>query len=156
MNKTFAIILTVLVVAACRTQDVSSGVAVIEWNMYSVSEYCGGAEPTEDLLKELETPKPFSDTLYLHKPEDFERKDSSIVVIFKKGTAKLIGVPPGEYVVFAGPIVNKDSVMNLSEYLDCKIMTNNMPVYQVLIPGTSSTITDTIMLRCDPCLPPME
>ena len=39
----------------------------------STSDYCGGANPNDELIEELNTPKPFNGTIYIHK--DPERRD---------------------------------------------------------------------------------
>jgi len=80
MKKVVLLSLISIAMLSCKTQLVERS---IKFNITSTSDYCGGANPPEELIADLQNPKPFTGTLYIHK--DNGRVDEGVALDFKEG-----------------------------------------------------------------------
>ncbi|MGB0849938.1 MAG: hypothetical protein ACPGTP_01720, partial [Bacteroidia bacterium] len=67
MKNILIAILLPLTMVACKSKMKNKSVTL---NVQSTEDYCGGAYPPDDLIKDLRTPKAYAGKLYLHSTAD--------------------------------------------------------------------------------------
>lgn len=165
MKFTIALFSTLLFIS-CKTASLDRS---IKFNLTSTSDYCGGAMPDQSIIDDLNTPKPFNGTLYIHI--DPERKDKGIAQEFKNGKASISGLVNGEYLLFEYPAINIEELENNKESEDneementgsnglmkseCKLMKNFQVLEGITIDQETKEISINIHLTCDPCGEPL-
>ena len=125
----------------------------------STSDYCGGANPNDELIEELNTPKPFNGTIYIHR--DPERRDKGIKKRFVNGKAtistRIMGITDLE--LFQYPAIDFKKIENNESGAimkdDCRIQKNFQPVGVIIVDPETEEVSLDIHLTCDPCSEPM-
>lgn len=147
--------LALLIISSCKnnTQQLSS--ESIKFQISSVSDYCGGAAPTDEVMQELQTPKPYEAVLYIHAATDARREGQFLELELRKGFASTVSLAAGDYVAYNKPVYQIDSSQSDWGAEMCKYEQSFMPLFNFKINGPSELVTDTCMLQCDPCVPPM-
>ncbi|MDG1720879.1 MAG: hypothetical protein P8I31_06465 [Bacteroidia bacterium] len=153
-------LITTLFFVSCKSTSIDRS---IKFNLTNTSDYCGGAMPNEDLIDDLNTPKPFNGVIYIHK--DPERKDKGIAQKFKNGKASISGLVNGEYLLFEHPAIdieelekNDKTENNQPQGImesECKFMKNFQVLEVVSIDQETKDVSINIHLSCDPCNEPM-
>lgn len=145
----------VTIFISCKNKKIAAEQQnAIQFRIYYIEEYCGGAEPTEEIMEQMMQPKPYSDSLYIHKIEDANREEIAVKIRLKKGEGSLLSLPPGHYNAFNTPIHSIDSASEDMGKEQCYFMQSRMPFFSFKIEGANAMITDTLMKSCDPCIPP--
>ena len=141
----------ILLICSCGNRNQAN---VIEFEIYTTSQYCGGAAPSDEVLADLKEPKPSNDTLYIRR--NFEDSDG-IPLILKNGKGKLTGLTEGGYFVYRFP-KSKIEMLEMSPDPDagCLMSYYNNPSFSFTIEPETNIVKDTFILECNPCVPPAE
>jgi hypothetical protein len=145
-----------LFLLACKNNQ--SGIQntnAIQFDIYYTEQYCGGAAPPDELMEELHTPKPYSDTIYIHEIKDARREAASLKIRLKKGKGDLPYLANGVYVAYKAPVYQIDSSSSDFGRENCYYESSFMPFFTFTISEPNQFITDTVNIQCDPCVPPM-
>jgi hypothetical protein len=160
VKKILIALLATSTLFACKSAKKGNSV---KFEIAVTSDYCGGAAPSDELIKELKTPKPYTGVLYIHN--DTQREDDGIKLKFNKGTATVTGLNPGQYfgfmdkkidfksdptVVAVRPKKRSDTIIDTN----CLEEHNTTPNYTFSLEESTTQKSDTIHKRCNPCIPP--
>ena len=110
------------------------------------------------MIADLETPKWYNGTLYIH--ENKERNDHGISVLFEEGQANISGIAEGTYYVYRHPKMNIDSLYEatIKNYpmidLNCLQDWQNKSLMSFTISKKIKYVSDTLYFECNPCEPP--
>lgn len=152
MRIGYVLIFSFLLFAACKSKQADNSISV---DVKYTEEYCGGTEPTEQMIQDLETPKPYTGIIYLHQDNDPFRKNEGIKVNIANGQAKLLGIPTGCYLGFTTSKELENSEEIPAELLECYKETNSIPQFMWTIFDDTRSLEALVIKRCDPCSPPM-
>lgn len=159
MQRNVILILLIVSVSAssCFLRKKKNKDAVL-MRFLKMEEYCGGAAPAPDMMKELMTPKPFSDTtLYLYQMDAGESAAPIVVKTNRKGEASMV-VPPGHYTVMLFPRSKMEELLSSKEFegvdQNCLKDFFMQGVHDIPIPEGMLEIEVPVLIRCNPCLPP--
>ena len=151
MNKTILIGLLAIIFSACGSKTIVRKVPLkITYN----EEYCGGTEPTEEMVEQLSTYKAYNGPIYLHSDVDVQRKEEPIIVNVVNGNADLIGLSAGCYFAFHQPLLQVDSTTQDPEMVKCQNMARMNPFLLINIYDYTEPIEGQFTVICDPCSPP--
>lgn len=153
-NILTALALTLFFVACKSNKVQTDNQDAIQFNIYFIEEYCGGAEPTEEIMESFRTPKPLNDTLYIHKMQDGFREETPVKVNMKKGHGSLLSLPPGIYNAFTQAVYTIDSSSEDMAMQQCRFEQSRMPFFTFKVEEAKAVISDTLNRNCDPCEPP--
>ena len=154
--KFISLLITTILFVSCKTSQFNRTVKI---NIMSTSDYCGGANPNDELIEELNTPKPFNGTIYIHK--DPERRDKAITKRFVNGKAtistRIMGIT--DLGLFQYPAINLKKIENNESGAimknDCRIEKNFQPLGMIIVDPETKEVSLDIHLTCDPCSEPM-
>ncbi|MFY0643595.1 MAG: hypothetical protein JXR19_03945 [Bacteroidia bacterium] len=118
-------------------------------------EYCGGTEPSEEMLEQLNTFKPYTGPIYLHSDIDQQRKDKPIIVDIKNGNAELQGLSAGCYFAYSQPMLIADSTSLDPNLIECQNMNRMNPFLIINIYDYTEMVEGSFTITCDPCSPPV-
>lgn len=152
MKNTLLITLTLLIFS-CK---VPLAKRTIKLNIQSTSEYCEGAKPTEEILADYNTPKPYTGSIYLH--QDPDRNDAGIAVIFSNGKAEVSGLVEGDYLMFEYPKADfekfKQNPTISADQIHCAVLRSQQMLGDFSVDEKTKEVTQQIKLACDPCSEP--
>ena len=128
---------------------------VIKFNIQHTKAYCGGAAPSEEMLLEYRTPRPYSGSVYVHGSS--LREDQGTEIKLVDGQALQAGFSKGEYFIFRNPKLDLSQEIQLKkgQTIECLKIENNKILAQFSIDSKTTEISDTIHLGCNPCEEPM-
>lgn len=176
MKKLSFVILSLVVLSSCANRLTKRQIV---FDFKYTEDYCGGAYPDEEILKELATPKDFTKKLYL--TDNPKREGANFELNFdNKGLAKRSGFAVGTYYLYMAPKLNIDSVMMAFEKIAepepqpivigeeesepqpiemlinprCVLKQNYTPIATFEVKKSTRKLQDTLKIVCDPCLPP--
>ena len=124
----------------------------------STESYCGGANPPDELLEKLRTPKPYTGKIYLNSSA--ERSNGEIEIDIVDGEFTFLEVKIGAYHLFRYPKYTEatkatsDQTERIDSNPDCKKERSLKSLGQIDITAESEEVEATIHLLCDPCIPP--
>lgn len=134
----------------------------IKLEVTATKDYCGGANPAEEMLEELKKPQPYSGTLYLHNNK--ARQDDGIEIVFVDGLATADGLNNGFYYMFTEKKIDIDKIQEDQESLEkmaiegidigCLFGESQRSVFEFEVDDKTKIITQQMHIRCNPCLPP--
>lgn len=152
MRSVYIFSLALLMISACKSKQTDDSIA---FTVQYTEEYCGGTEPTEEMIEELETPKPYTGRLYLHLDNDPFRKEAGVEISVVNGKGVLQGIPTGCYLGFTA----SKELPNLEdlppEIMECYKESRNVPEFSWTIYEDTKTLEALVTKRCDPCGIPM-
>ena len=155
VNKIILLGIASLIFSACSNKLAKSN---INLQLHYTSDYCGGAAPSDEMIADLETPKWYNGTLYIH--ENKERNDHGISVLFEEGQANISGIAEGTYYVYRHPKMNIDSLYEATIKnfpmidLNCLQDWQNKSLMSFTISKEIKSVSDTLYFECNPCEPP--
>lgn len=126
----------------------------VELNVNETEQYCGGAQPPEEILQELSTPHPVTNrTLYISP----ESKKTVVVIDVLEGKATT-QLKPGKYEVrlFSEEQLKEQLSMQeewLGDEEECYKQWMRKVVGTFEITKKSESVSFNIEVSCDPCLP---
>ncbi|MBR9860472.1 hypothetical protein GYB22_06925 [bacterium] len=130
-------------------------VRTIEFEIYNTEQYCGGAAPSDDMMADLQSPKPTNDTLYVYPMPD--RNGDGAMLILKDGKGKLTGLSNGAYMAYRfSPEKIKKMEMSPDPKAGCYINYYNSFIFDFEILQETKMVSDTFVVECDPCVEPAE
>lgn len=153
--KLFTTAFTMLLFISCIPAKYNK---TIKLNIMSTSDYCGGAKPSDDIIDELNTPKPFNGTIYIHTNP--ERRDKGVAKKIKNGegtiTLPIMGIT--DLVFFQYPAMNikkleKNGALAIKEN-ECEIRRNFQRLDMINVDTETKEVSTNIHLTCDPCSEP--
>lgn len=115
--------------------------------MNYISAYCGGARPTEEILQELQTPRPLANCWIMFVHENNMAMKGPLAKTNEKGEA-LLNLKPGKYKIFLAS--NKMNEAKLPFNKKCKA------IYKMAVGEFEYTGSDgsaSVKIPCDPCDP---
>lgn len=123
-----------------------------------MEEYCGGAAPPPDMMKEMMTPKPFGEsTFYLYLMDADPKMEPLVVKTNKKGEATMV-IPPGHYTIMLFPRTELEERIMAKEFegIDQSCLREHFMqgVHDIPIPEGMTDIEIPVLIRCNPCMPP--
>jgi hypothetical protein len=156
VKKTILIIGVILTIASCAGKKIIEPEGILFSANYT-EEYCGGAPPSDELIESLMTPKPYSDSIYLH--QSAKRDDEGVKFAFNKnGQKDIIGLVNGEYFVFLNAKRSREYYQNTvdNNLIDpnCMYDFNQMIIEKIVVSDTTTVIGFNIHKMCNPCEPP--
>lgn len=155
MKKLSFLLAFVSIFTACKNKQIAAEPQdSIQFKIFYTAEYCGGAAPTEEIMEQLNQPKPYSDSIYIHSMKDADRTEVAVKLLLKKGEGSVMSLPPGDYNAFITPVHQIDSASEDMGMEQCYYMQSRMPFFSFKIESTSVIISDTLLKTCDPCVPP--
>jgi hypothetical protein len=123
---------------------------VIEFEIYNTQQYCGGAPPSEDIVADLNKPKPSNDTFYLYAGPD--RNTEPAILIVKDGKGQVLDLPDGGYMAyrFAPDLVEKMK-MSPDPKAGCLMVYYNQFSFSFQVLPETIIVKDTFRINCNPC-----
>lgn len=139
----------------CKAKKVE-GMHALDLVFMSSQEYCGGAAPSEEMLKELSTPKAMPNTtIYLViRNDEGNTKEEFAYTTDGKGKIHLNLKPEHYYVYTMSQKQIDEEVAKMSEeYRDCTRQHIHQSAFDFPVYADMDTKI-VIHQRCNPCLPP--
>lgn len=125
-------------------------------------DYCGGANPGEELLEEMRKPQNYSGILYLHSSK--ERKDDGVEIVFVEGLATAEGLNNGTYYMFLEKKIDLNKLQEDQEAIEkmasqgidigCLFGESQQSAFNFEVVDKTKVITREMHIKCNPCLPP--
>lgn len=153
------VFLTFLLVcgAACKSKKVKSDIVDVKFSFTQTSDYCGGAAPPEDLLKQLAEPIPLKPRkVFFARIFDTEEGSRMNIDEYYIDTAHLtLPFNTGKYTVY----LNMEKYLsNASQVTSGKLKCYKdwaaQPVGEMTITSNTKKVKMNLHLTCDPCVEP--
>lgn len=139
----------------CKAKKIA-GAHQLSLTISSTNEYCGGAAPSEEMLKEMSTPKVLPNaTVYFVKRND-EGVNTEEFAFTTDGKGRIsLQLMPGHYYVYnMSQKQLNESVVNMTpEIKECTLAFLHQSAFD--FPVFEDIDSKIIFhIRCNPCLPP--
>ncbi|MFT5512130.1 MAG: hypothetical protein ACI8SE_000525 [Bacteroidia bacterium] len=174
----FVIVSTVLILASCKSKSKSSNLesTSISVKIEYIEQYCGGAQPTDDLMEEMSVAKPYSNRpIYISKFINMntftdEKKlvldkggigsidlDSGLYVISFYELAKLGVPPPTEKPKLENQVENPEPNPEMDKEArkaDCELRWKRMSAFPFKVVHGKTAYEFPMIKECNPCEEP--
>lgn len=130
----------------------------IHLEVTATRDYCGGANPGEEMLQEYRQPRPYQGQIYVHSSR--EREDEGIALTVSDGRATVKGLTKGEYFLYFDKKINEEDIKNNVKFKglnvdpECLLFENRKALAEFAVNEETKTLQFELHKVCNPCLPP--
>lgn len=152
MKNLIVLVIACFFVQSCKKEDAIELLAPkfkISGHIYNNSNYCGGANPPEELLIYLNTERPTANAKFYIRKGTINKPNTTIYKIISTDSDGLFSsnLPKGKYVAITDEKFNLESNPLMA---GCEWLTK--PDFKIIVSEENTNLQAHFTLYCNPCL----